>query len=148
MVRLGIGLYGITSHSRQKLRNVSSLKSQISQLKTVGTGGTIGYGRAGKAAEQKSIAIIPIGYADGLDRKLGNGTGHFVVNGSNAPVIGNICMDMTMIDVTGVDAREGDEVIIFDDNHPVTDMATKLGTIPYEILTGISSRVKRVFFHE
>jgi alanine racemase len=148
MVRLGIGLYGITSHSRQKLRNVSSLKSQISQIKTVGTGETIGYGRAGKAAEQKSIAIIPIGYADGLDRKLGNGTGHFVVNGSNAPVIGNICMDMTMIDVTGVDAREGDEVIIFDDNHPVTDMATKLGTIPYEILTGISSRVKRVFFHE
>jgi alanine racemase len=148
MVRLGIGLYGISSVAPEKLRNVSTLKSTVLQVKDVYPGDTVGYGRMGKIEKPSTIAIVPVGYADGINRHLGNGTGKFTVNGAIVPVIGNICMDMTILDVTGMDTREGDEVIIFGDENPVTDMAAELDTIPYEILTGISERVKRVYLYE
>jgi alanine racemase len=148
MVRLGIGLYGISSVDQSKLRNVSTLKSTILQIKRVNQGETVGYSRKGKPEKPSEIAIVPVGYADGLNRKLGNGKGYFIVRDKKAPVIGNICMDMTMIDITGIDAHEGDEVVIFGENNPITGMAQKLDTIPYEILTGVSERVKRVYFYE
>jgi alanine racemase len=148
MVRLGIGLYGISSVDKGRLQTVSTLKSTILQIKPVTPGETIGYGRMGKPDKNSRIAIIPIGYGDGLNRRLSNGKGKFLVKGKLAPIIGNICMDMTMIDVTGTSAREGDEVIIFGENPSVMSMARTLDTIPYEVLTGISERVKRVYIHE
>lgn len=148
MVRLGIGLYGISTINADKLRNISTLKSTILQVKTVKKGETVGYNRMGKTDRDSRIAIVPIGYADGLNRKLGNGKGKFLVQGKPAPVMGNICMDMTMIDVTDIPAEEGDEVIIFGDAAPVTKLSKLLGTIPYEIMTGISGRVRRVYYHE
>jgi alanine racemase len=150
MVRLGIGLYGIAPipEEQEKLQNVSTLYSIISQIKHIPTDETVGYNRRFKAAQETTIAIVPIGYADGLSRSLGNGNGHLKVNGHLAPVVGNVCMDMTMIDITGIDAREGDEVIIFGKDLPITRLASEMGTIPYEILTGISQRVKRVYYQE
>lgn len=148
MVRLGIGLYGISSVSSSKLQNVSTLKSTILQIKSVLPGETVGYSRKGKPDKPSRIAVVPVGYADGLNRKLSNRKGFFFVNNKKAFIIGNICMDMTMIDVTDLDVKEGDEVVIFGKNNPVSEMAEILGTIPYEILTGISERVKRVYFHE
>ncbi len=148
MVRLGIGIYGFSPSNQKKLRNVHSLKSTILQVKTVKAKETIGYGRAGKAEKDIIIGIVPVGYADGLDRRLGRGVGKFLINNKFAPVVGNICMDMCMVDLTEIDAFEGDEVVIFGDKYPMTEMARLLRTIPYEILTGISHRVKRVYFHE
>jgi Alr-MurF fusion protein len=148
MVRLGIGLYGISYMNPEKLRNVSTLKSTVLQVKDVYPGDTVGYGRHGKIEKPSTIAIVPVGYADGINRHLGNGTGRFIINGTAVPIIGNICMDMTILDVTGTNTREGDEVIIFGDENPVTAMAAELDTIPYEILTGISERVKRVYLYE
>lgn len=148
MVRLGIGLYGISSVDQARLHTVSTLKSTILQIKPVTPGETVGYGRSGKPDKISRIAIIPIGYGDGLNRRLSNGKGKFLVRGELAPIIGNICMDMTMIDVTGTSAREGDEVIIFGENPSVISMARTLETIPYEVLTGISERVKRIYIHE
>jgi alanine racemase len=148
MVRLGIGLYGISSVDHRKLRNVSTLKSTILQIKPVVPGETVGYGRRGKPTKPTLIAIIPVGYADGLNRRLSNGTGAFLVNGHLAPIIGSICMDMTMIDITDTGAKVGDEVIIFGEGNPITTLAQQIDTIPYEILTGISERVKRVYFYE
>lgn len=149
MVRLGIGLYGISCVDQRKLQHISTLKSSISQIKTIAVGETIGYGRKGKTGNsEKIIGIIPIGYADGLNRKLSNGVGRFMVKGVSAPIIGTICMDMSMIDLTGVEAKEGDEVVIFGQDPSVIEIAEKLGTIPYEILTSISPRVKRVYFNE
>jgi alanine racemase len=148
MVRLGIGLYGISNEAPEKLRNVSTLKSTVLQVKDLYPGDTVGYGRKGKIEKPSVIAIVPVGYADGIDRHLGNGKGRFIINGVAVPTIGNICMDMTILDVTGTNTREGDEVIIFGDGNPVTSMAALLGTIPYEILTGISERVKRIYLYE
>ena len=150
MVRLGIGLYGIADNKtlHNKLINVSALKTTISQIKHLKKGDTVGYGRVGKINKDKTIATIGIGYADGLDRKLSNGVGKMMVNGTLAPIIGNVCMDMTMLDVTGIDAQEGDEVIVFGTTPSVQEVAEAAGTISYEILTGISSRVKRVYFQE
>jgi alanine racemase len=148
MVRLGIGLHGISVKYQHKLRNVSTLKSTILQIKPVEPGDTVGYGRKGKPKRSSLIAIVPVGYADGLNRRLGNGKGAFLVKGQLAPSIGNICMDMTMIDVTGIGAKEGDDVVIFGDGNPITTIARQLETIPYEILTGVSERVKRVYFLE
>jgi Alr-MurF fusion protein len=148
MVRLGIGLYGISVVNQNKLKNISTLKSTILQIKPVNPPETVGYNRKGKPARPSVIAIVPVGYADGLNRRLGNGNGCFLVKGKMAPIIGNICMDMTMIDITGIDAHQGDEVVIFGAGNPITDVAAKLGTIPYEVLTGISDRVKRVYFYE
>ncbi|MBU0763663.1 MAG: bifunctional UDP-N-acetylmuramoyl-tripeptide:D-alanyl-D-alanine ligase/alanine racemase [Bacteroidetes bacterium] len=148
MVRLGIGLYGISTCNQDKLMNISTLKTTIVQIKHIRSSETVGYGRSGFAGKDSVIAVLPVGYADGLNRGLSNGVGNVMVNGHRAPFIGNICMDMCMIDVTGTDAKEGDEVIIFGDDYPVTVIADQLGTIPYEVFTGISRRVKRVYFHE
>jgi len=150
MVRLGIGLYGIdaTDKLAGKLQNVSSLKTTISQIKHVSKGESVGYGRVGKVSKDKTIATVGIGYADGLSRRLSNGKGKMLVNGTLAPIIGNVCMDMTMLDITGIDCTEGDEVVVFGTNPSIHDIAAAAGTIPYEILTGISARVKRVYFQE
>ena len=150
MVRLGIGVYGVAvcDEDRGKLHNVMSLKTTIKQIKEYGPGETIGYGRHGKITKPSRIAVIPIGYADGLRRQLGNGKACFWVNGKPAPIIGNICMDLTMIDVTGIDCQEDDTAVLFDDNHPIEIIAEACDTIPYEIMTRISQRVKRIYVKE
>ncbi|HIX85273.1 MAG TPA: bifunctional UDP-N-acetylmuramoyl-tripeptide:D-alanyl-D-alanine ligase/alanine racemase [Candidatus Parabacteroides intestinigallinarum] len=148
MVRLGIGLYGVSPSGMKGLRNVSTLKTTILQIQDVPAGDSIGYSRMSYVDRDSRIAIIPIGYADGLDRHLSNGCGEVLVNGHRCPIIGNICMDACMIDVTDIDAREGDTVIIFGDDLPVSEMADRLKTIPYEILTSISPRVKRIYYSE
>ncbi len=148
MVRLGIGLYGVSPSNQNKLFNVSTLKSRIAQIKTVKKTETIGYGRKGKINKDSKIATVPIGYADGLSRQLSNGVGKVLINNQFAPVIGNICMDICMIDITNINANEGDEVIFFGNDYPITELAKQLNTIPYEILTSISNRVKRIYFHE
>ncbi len=151
MVRLGIGLYGIdnTNHIQQQLQNVSTLKTHISQLKTLEPNQTVGYNRKGVLHRPTKIATVPIGYADGLNRHLSNGKGKMWINHQLAPIIGNICMDMTMLDVTDIhQVKEGDEVIVFGEKLPIQHLAHCLNTIPYEILTGISSRVKRIYFQE
>lgn len=144
MCRLGIGLYGF-SFAGAQLKNVCTLKSTLLSVKTVHADESIGYGRHTWLKEDREIAVIPIGYADGFDRKLGNGVGEVLVRGKRCPVMGNVCMDLCMIDVTGADAQPGDEAIIFGDKLPIEEMADKLGTITYEILTGVSRRVKRVY---
>jgi Alr-MurF fusion protein len=150
MVRLGIGLYGInpTSEKDESLKPVATLKSVISQIKTIEPGESIGYGRKGRATEKMKIATIAIGYADGYSRAFSQGTGKVLVNGKRVPVIGNVCMDMTMIDITNTDAREGDEVILFGKDLSIYEVASMINTIPYEILTSTSERVKRVFWTE
>jgi alanine racemase len=148
MVRLGIGLYGISAIDQNQLKNISTMKSTVTQVKKVKKGETIGYGRTGKADKDLTIAIVPVGYADGLNRALSNGVGRFWINGYFVPIIGTICMDMCMVDISGCHIHEGDEVIIFGEQIPVTEIAEKLGTIPYEVFTGVSSRVKRVYFQE
>jgi alanine racemase len=149
MARVGIGLYGVGIEENSKyLANVGTLSSAIVQIKQIDEGETIGYGRHGMATTPKTIATVPIGYADGLNRKLGNGKGYFVVNGKPAPITGNICMDACMIDITGIDAKEGDRVIIMGDTPSVSEIADATGTIPYEVLTGISQRVKRIYISD
>jgi Alr-MurF fusion protein len=148
MVRLGIGLYGVSPIFQNELRNVATLKTTISQIRSVKPGETIGYGRSGIASKTLQIAVLPIGYADGLNRRLSNGKGKVLINGSQAPVIGSICMDMCMVDVTGLEAKEGDKAIIFGAELPVNEVAADLETIPYEILTAVGQRVKRIYFME
>ncbi|MDR0565613.1 MAG: bifunctional UDP-N-acetylmuramoyl-tripeptide:D-alanyl-D-alanine ligase/alanine racemase [Prevotellaceae bacterium] len=148
MVRLGISLYGASATRPGSMRTVSRLKSTVVQLKRVPAGDTVGYGRMGKAPEDKTIAVIPVGYADGLNRLLGNGAGCATINGKSAPFVGNICMDLCTADVTGIEAREGDEVILFGESPSVTSIAETLNTIPYEIFTRISTRVNRIYFSE
>lgn len=148
MVRLGIGLYGVSASGMKGLRNISTLKTTILQIQEVTAGDSIGYSRMSYAERDSRIAIIPIGYADGLDRHFSNGHGEVSINGHRCPIIGNICMDACMIDVTGIEVREGDSVIIFGEELPVTELSDKLRTIPYEILTSISPRVKRVYYRE
>lgn len=150
MVRLGIGLHGIAStpNEQRQLQMVSTLKTTISQIKHLHAGDTIGYSRKGIAKKEMTIATVGIGYADGLSRRLGNGVGKMLVMGQFAPIAGSICMDMTMIDITGIPAREGTEVIIFGPDYTIIELANQMGTIPYEVLTSISSRVKRVYYHE
>ncbi len=148
MVRLGIGLYGGVEIANHKLKTVSSLKSFISQIKHVKRQDTIGYSRMGKLKRDSHIATIPIGYADGIRRSYGNGKGEVFVNGKRAPIIGNICMDMCMVDITDIEANEGDTVEIFGDNISIFEIAEKTDTIPYEVLTSVSSRVKRVYYRE
>ena len=148
MVRLGIGMYGISAIENNRLANVNTFKSIISQVKNVPAGRTIGYGRAFTTVTDTRIAVVPVGYADGLDRRLGNHVGKMIVNGVLVPVVGNICMDMCMLDITGTGAREGDEVIVFGEEHSISDIADSLSTIPYEIFTRISSRVKRIYVQE
>lgn len=150
MVRLGIGIYGIApcEEDRGKLRTVVSLKTTIVQIKEYEAGETIGYSRRGRIEKKSRIGVVPIGYADGLKRQLGNGKACFYVNGKAAPIIGNICMDMCMIDLTGIDCHENDTAILFDENHPIENIAEACDTIPYEILTSISQRVKRIYYQE
>ncbi len=149
MVRMGIGLYGIDSAKVHELKEVSTLKSSVAQIKHLQPGESVSYGRSGRVNRETWIATVRLGYADGYPRILGNGRGYMLVNNKLAPTIGNICMDMTMIDITGIlDIREGDEVTVFGKGVPVSDVAKWAETIPYEILTGISQRVKRVYFQE
>lgn len=145
-VRLGIGLHGIGISS--SLRPVSSFKTSVSQVRTVSAGESIGYSRLGVTEKDSKIATIPVGYADGFHRRLGNGRGQVFVNGVKAPTIGEICMDMTMIDVSGTEAKEGDEVELFGRELPVSELAERAGTIAYDILTSIPERVKRVYLQE
>jgi alanine racemase len=150
MVRLGIGLYGISNdyEEQKELENVGTLKSIISQIRTIEKGESVGYGRRFIAEKETIIATIPIGYADGIRRSWGHGVGYVVINNKQAKIIGSICMDMLMVDVTNIDCKEGQTVIVFGENPTVKLMAKQLNTIPYEILTSISQRVKRVFFRE
>ncbi len=148
MVRLGIGMYGIGAVDQKKLKTVTRFKSYISQLKRVKRHETIGYSRKGVLDYESEIAIVPVGYADGLRRKLGNGVGSLIVNHQKARIVGNVCMDMCMVDVTGLKAEEGTEVEIFGYEQSVFDLANLLDTIPYEVFTSISRRVKRVYFFE
>ena len=147
MCRLGIGLYGF-SFAGAKLRNVCTLETTILSVKTVKAGETIGYGRHTKLDEDRTIAVIPIGYADGFDRRFSNYGGEVWVRGKRCPVVGNVCMDQAMIDVTGTDARPGDLVEVFGEHLPLEELADKLGTITYEILTSVSRRVQRLYFYE
>ena len=148
MVRLGIGLYGIDPYSNRVLHNVTTLKTTILQIHDVPADETVGYSRKGVLARDSRIAAIPIGYADGLNRHLGNGHAYCLVNGKKAPYVGNICMDVCMVDVTDIDCKEGDKVVVFGDSLPVTALSDILDTIPYEILTGVSNRVKRVYYQD
>lgn len=148
MCRLGLGLYGINPRNNNIINNVSTLKTTILQMRSVPAGHSVGYSRRTMLDKESVIAALPIGYADGLNRKLGNRNGYCLVNGQKAEYVGNICMDVCMIDVTGIDCHEGDVVEIFGDNLPVTVLSDKLETIPYEVLTNISNRVKRVYFEE
>ncbi|MEO5673159.1 MAG: bifunctional UDP-N-acetylmuramoyl-tripeptide:D-alanyl-D-alanine ligase/alanine racemase [Chitinophagales bacterium] len=151
MVRLGIGLYGIdaTDQLLPKLLNVSTLKTTISQIKKIKANDTVGYGRRGIANQDMTIATVGIGYADGLNRALSRGNGKMMIRKKLASIIGNICMDMTMLDITHIpDAEEGDEVIVFGNELPVQQLAEWVSTIPYEVISTISRRVKRVYFQE
>ena len=150
MVRLGIGLYGVSNDSEEQkyLENVSTLKSVISQIRTVPAGESVGYGRRFMAEKPTRVATIPIGYADGIARLWGNGVGYVLINNEKALILGSVCMDMLMVDVTGIACAEGDAVIVFGESPTVIEMAQKTHTIPYEILTSISQRVKRVFYRE
>ena len=147
MCRLGIGLYGF-SFVGAHLRNVCTLETTILSVKTVKAGETIGYGRHTTLSEDRTIAVIPIGYADGFDRRFSNYGGSVWVRGQRCPVVGNVCMDQAMVDVTGADARPGDIVEVFGEHMPLQELADKLGTITYEILTSVSRRVKRIYFYE
>jgi alanine racemase len=144
MVRLGIGIYGISALPHVKLAPVASLKVKILQIKTLTAGDTVGYGRWGQASEGTVIATIPVGYADGIDRHLGRGAASFSLNGHRVPTIGNICMDMCMLDVTGVPCAVGDTVTVFGEDPTVSELAGILGTIPYEILSSVPRRIHRL----
>ncbi len=147
MVRLGIGLHGIgaSESETQSLRHAATLRTVIAQIKPTDDGTTIGYGRSGTSHGKRVIATVPLGYADGLSRRLGNGVGHLWVSGRKAPIVGHVCMDMCMIDVTGIACDIGDAAVLFDPVHPITETAAALGTIPYEVLTSIPQRVKRLY---
>jgi len=147
MVRLGIGLYG-ASVKNDTLQDISRLKTRITQIRNLPANEPVGYGQQGQTKKTTTIAVLPVGYADGINRKLGNGYGQFVLHKKLVPTIGNICMDMCMVDITGLAASENDEVIIFGPENPISTLAIKLETIPYEILTSISPRVKKVYYYE
>ncbi len=145
MVRIGIGLYGFNGINQNALMNVSTLKTKIIQIKSIKKGESVGYGRAWIAPKDSKIAIIPIGYADGFRRELSNGKGKVLIKGTLVPVVGRICMDMSMIDISSINADEDDELIIFGDAYPASELAKQLHTISYEIISGISERVKRIY---
>lgn len=149
MVRSGIGLYGYGNEDKidAQLRPIATLKTIISQLHVLESEESVGYNRAYKVQTKKVTATLPLGHADGIGRPYGNGKGHVLIHGKVAPIIGNVCMDMIMVDVTGIDCKEGDEVIIFGPTTSAEKMANKANTISYELLTGISQRVKRIFLN-
>jgi Alr-MurF fusion protein len=150
MVRLGIGLYGISNdeEEQKQLEIVGTLKSIISQIRVIQKGESVGYGRRFIAEKETKIATIPIGYADGISRHLGNGVGYVMIKNKKASIVGSVCMDMLMVNVTNIECKEGNEVILFGKEPTVNQMATLLDTIPYEVLTSISQRVKRIFYRE
>ena len=150
MVRLGVGLYGVSASGidQPHLQSVSTMKTVISQIRNIPAGDSIGYSRNYVAAKNMQIATIPVGYADGLRRKMSNGVGHVMINGKRAPITGNVCMDMTMVDITGIECAEGDEVEVFGKQISLTEFAAMNGTIAYEVLTSVSQRVKRVYHQE
>jgi len=148
MVRLGIGLYGISPTFSDKLIHISTLRSKVIQVKHIQPGETVGYSRKGVVDKPTTVVTIPIGYADGLSRMLGNGNYSMMLNGVLVSTIGNISMDTCTLDATGVDVNEGDEVVVFGQHPTISNMAKAMGTIPYEVLTSISQRVKRVYFQE
>lgn len=148
MVRLGIGLYGVNPIDNSIMSNVSTLLTTILQIRDVSGEDTVGYSRKGHLTRPSRIAALPIGYADGLNRHLGNGHAYCLVNGQKAPYVGNICMDVCMIDVTDIDCKEGDKAEIFGDHLPITVLSDILDTIPYEVLTSISTRVKRIYYQD
>ena len=147
MVRLGIGLHGVGVDpvTQRSLQVVSTLRTVITQIKVLPDGATIGYRRKGVAYSCMRIATLAIGYADGFDRALGNGRGNVWLHGQLAPVVGEVCMDMTMIDITDIQAKEGDEVVIFGQELSVNYVAQRAGTIAYECLTNVGERVKRIY---
>jgi alanine racemase len=150
MVRLGVGLYGIDSSERlrNKLRQISTLRTSIAQVRDIPAGDSIGYGHHNSTDRNMQIAVICIGYADGYPRSLGNGKAHVLINGRHAPTVGSICMDMCMVDITNIQGvREGDDALVFGPELPVSNLATWAGTISYEIMAGISQRVKRVYIN-
>ncbi|WP_026967372.1 bifunctional UDP-N-acetylmuramoyl-tripeptide:D-alanyl-D-alanine ligase/alanine racemase [Algoriphagus terrigena] len=148
MVRLGIGLYGVevTGKYDAALKPVSTLKTTISQVKALAPGATVGYSRKGQLTAGGKIATLAIGYADGYDRRFSQGKGYVLIHGQRAPVIGNVCMDMVMVDVSGIEVKAGDEAVIYGEDIPLKELADRIGTIPYELLTNISTRVKRVYY--
>lgn len=150
LVRLGIGLYGIDASKefQSNLQTAFRLKTTVSQIREIKADESVGYALKGTSSTQRKIAVVAIGYADGLRRELSNGKGRVKINGQWANIVGNICMDMCMVDVTAIDCQEGDEAILFETNHEIIDLANKLNTIPYEVLTGINQRVKRVYWQE
>ena len=150
MVRLGIGLYGVpgTEKDEGKLQNVTVLKSALAQIKQLKEGESVSYNRSFIAPKNMTIGIVSLGYADGLMRTLGNNNGSLLIKDQTVSIIGDICMDMCIVDLNGIDAQEGDNVVVFNDKHPVTALAKSAGTIPYEILSRISRRVKRIYYHE
>jgi alanine racemase len=150
MVRLGIGLYGVSAFEEEQkmLRNVGSLKTRVVQIKTVMPEESVGYGRTFVAESPMKIAILPIGYADGFKRLLSNGKGKVFIHGKACPVIGRVCMDVCMVDVTNLGVQEGDEVVIFNDEHSIINFAMDCETIAYEVLTSIPQRVKRIIVNE
>lgn len=147
MVRVGIGLHGMGANAEEtaQLQHTVTLRTVVAQVKQLHTGDTVGYNRRGQVTGDRTIATLPIGYADGLSRRLGNGVGCVWINDRRAPIIGNVCMDMCMVDVTDAPCAVGDVAVVFDARHPVSEVAQAMGTIPYEVLTGISQRVKRVY---
>jgi alanine racemase len=149
MVRLGIGLHGIGADAKETalLRPVETLRTVIAQVKEIPAGNSVSYGRKARITTPTRIAVLPIGYADGLSRKLGEGNGRVWIAGKEARTIGASCMDMCMVDVTHIACAPGEDAIVFSPAHPVQEYARDLGTIPYEALTSISPRVKRVFVH-
>ena len=148
MVRPGIGIYGVGHFEGLDLKAAGRFKTRISQIKMIRAGEPVGYGCADVSENDRIIAILPVGYADGLSRKLGNRNGNLFIKGTRVPIIGNVCMDMCMADITGLNAEDGDEAEIFGENISIDEIAAKCETIPYEILTSIPGRVKRVFFRE
>ncbi|UZD21574.1 bifunctional UDP-N-acetylmuramoyl-tripeptide:D-alanyl-D-alanine ligase/alanine racemase [Algoriphagus halophytocola] len=148
MVRMGIGLYGVdlTGNYNSNLRTISTLKTTVSQVKEIKAGETVGYSRMGKLEAGGKIATLAIGYADGYDRRFGNGKGYVLIHGQKAPLVGNVCMDMCMVDVTGLDVKTGDVAVIYGEKIPLIELAKLIGTIPYELHTNISTRVKRVYY--
>jgi Alr-MurF fusion protein len=147
---LGIGLYGIDASAvfQNSLQPAFRLKTTISQVRAIGADESVGYARNGLQHEARKIAVAAIGYADGLRRELSNGRGRLKINGQWAPIVGNVCMDMCMADVSHITCEEGDEAILFETNAEIIDFANRQNTIPYEVLTGVSQRVKRVYWQE
>ena len=147
MVRCGIGLYGFGNSVEEdkKLKPIASLKSIISQIHKIEKNETVGYNRGYKALGFEKTATIPIGHADGISRIYGGGNGFVIINNQKAPIVGNVCMDMLMVNVTNIECKEGDEVIVFDSNYKASELAESANTISYEILTAISNRVKRLY---